>query len=464
MSQFPSLNCSILRSGRRRGPLALVALGASSFMITLDTTIVNLALPTIGAAWKANLSELQWIASAYIMVFASVLLTAGTITDKLGARRVFLTALGFFTAASVGCGLAEGIIPLVVARAVQGLGAAAILPSSMALLADAYPDTTKRGRAVGIWSTISASALVVGPPLGGLLVETLGWRSIFLINLPVGLIVLATAAVAVGAPVCRQRAFDWHGQSLSAVALISMTFVGIEGNQIGWASPVILGPVIAAVISSVAFVIIERRCRHPMLPVELFRSKAFTTSVVISFVYNIAYYGGLFVLSLALQESGISPLRVGILFAPMTLSTAVMAFLCGRLVARFGTMLLISAGMGLGAVGTALLLTLGLSPWTMLIAGAFIGAGGASLPAIVATMLGNVPDGRAGIGSGVLNAGRQVGGALGVAILGSLLGNASPHRLELTFAALTLSFVVGAVLSLIGLEQDEGRADTQDRT
>ncbi|WP_083545776.1 DHA2 family efflux MFS transporter permease subunit [Sulfitobacter alexandrii] len=427
--------------------VALAALGASSFMITLDATALHVALPTIAEDLGASLTALQWIANAYTLVFAGLLLSSGALSDRMGARTVFLWALMFFVGASALCGLAPSTEVLIAARAIQGIGAAAILPSSMALLVDAFPDPKARARALGSWSAISAIALVAGPLLGGFLAGTLGWRAIFLLNLPVGLLALAAAAASVGRPERQDRALDPIGQVLGIVALATLVFAATEGRELGWTSGIVIGALAIGVAAAFGFVVAERRHDNPMLPPALFRSRAFTGAILGAFLYNFAYYGALFALSFVLQTDGAVPVEVGLKFAPMTATTAIVAFALGRIVARFGPERPAVVTLTAGALGTAVLMFGGLAAAPFLVGSLLIGVGGATLPAIVSATLENVPSGRTGVGSAVLNTSRQAGGAFGVAVLGSLIGAASTNAALL---ALLGSFLLGALAILWG--------------
>lgn len=433
---------------RRLPPaIAVAALGISSFMITLDATALHVALPTIANDLGAGLSALQWIANAYTLVFAGLLLSSGALSDRLGARTVFLWALVLFVGASALCGLAPTTEILIAARAIQGIGAAAILPSSMALLVDAFPDSKARTRALGSWSAISAIALVAGPLLGGFLAGTVGWRAIFLINLPVGILALAAAAAAVGSPPRQRRAFDPAGQFLGIVALGALVFAATEGKELGWSSSVIAGALALGIVASIALVLAERRHVDPMLPPVLFRSRAFTGAILGAFLYNFAYYGALFVLSLALQTDGAVPIDVGLMFAPMTATTALVAFMLGGIMARFGIGRPAAVTLIAGALGTAVLVVGGVSSTPFFVGTLLIGIGGATLPALVSATIEATPVGRTGVGSAVLNTARQAGGAFGVAVLGVLIGEAS---VSIALLAIAASFLTGALVVVWG--------------
>ncbi len=438
--------------GVRSPALVLAALGISSFMVTLDVTALNVALPSIGEMFGLPLSALQWVASAYTLVFASLLLTAGASSDRWGARPVFLGALTFFTLASAACGLANSATELVAARAVQGLGAAAILPSSMALLTNAFPLAAHRARAVAIWSGISATALVAGPLIGGFLVQTLGWRSIFFVNVPVCLLVLTIAFTCAGRPKTHRRALDPAGQLLAASALFTITFSAIEARQYGWTSPAIAGALGIGLIAALLFLAVEHHRHDPMLPLSLFRSRTFAASVAAAFLYNLSYYGALFVLPVTLQAQGASPLLAGVMLIPMTLSTAVLATASGWIVSYIGARALAALGMLAGALGAATLVSFGLTSWSMTVGGLFVGIGGGTLPLIVAAALSSVPSARVGVGSGVLNAARQSGGAMGIAILGALLQGV-PLNAGLALTAIAAVFLTGAIVTFLFMRE-----------
>lgn len=437
-----------MRQDRKLTPaIAVGALGMSSFMITLDATALHVALPTIAADLGGTLAELQWVINAYTLVFAGLLLSSGTLSDRLGARRVFLWALMFFVSASAVCGFAATIEILIAARAVQGIGAAAILPSSMALLLDAFPDPKPRARALGTWSAISAIALVAGPLLGGFLAGTLGWRAIFLLNLPVGLLAFAGALFAVGHPQRHKRALDPVGQTLGFIALVMLVFAATEGRAYGWSSNIIIGAVGVGTLSTVGFILVERRHVDPILPPALFRSPAFTGAIAGALLYNFAYYGALFALSIILQADGSAPVEVGLKFAPMTATTSLFAFALGHIVARFGAYRPGVLTLAIGAAGTAILILGGLTSWPFFIGSLLIGIGGSTLPALVSATLENVPSERAGVGSAVLNSSRQAGGAFGVAVLGTLIAS---DAASLALALIVASFLLGALALFMG--------------
>lgn len=427
----------------------LVSVALSSFMVALDVTALSVALPSVGHELAAGMDRLQWIAGAYTLVFASLLLSAGALSDRLGAQKVFVFALFVFTLSSVACGLAGSVGSLIAARAIQGIGAALMLPSSMALLVEAFPNTEARARAVALWGGISAMALVVGPLLGGTLVELVGWRSIFYLNVPFCLIALACCGWRVSYLVVKCRTIDWGGQILSSLALVSVIFALIEGPVLGWQSVWIIAMLLAALVLTSAFVILQKNLREPMLPLELFESSTFSTAIGAGFLQTMAYYGSLFVLPFALQGQGHSPVEIGVALIPMTIATGVMASLSGRLLNAFSARTIGGAGMLCGALGAALLALYGLDRISLVVGGVLIGFGGATLPVIVGACLASVPNGKVGVGSGVLNAARQCGGVTGIALLGSTLEGTG--RASCALSIIALSFLVAALLTVLWL-------------
>lgn len=431
----------------------LVSVALGSFMVALDITALNVALPSIGRDLAAGMDRLQWIAGAYTLVFASLLLSAGALSDRLGARKVFLCALLMFTGASVACASAPDVVALIAARAVQGIGAALMLPSSMALLVEAYPDAKARAKAVALWGGISALALVSGPVLGGVLVELIDWRSIFYLNVPFCFIALVCCALRAGVIAIQPRSFDWKGQVLSTLALVSLIFALIEGPVWGWAHAWVIGTLFLALVSGVAFIASQRAQREPMLPLNLFESKTFSAAIGSGFLQTLAYYGSLFVLPFALQGLGRTPVEIGVALIPMTIATGVMASLSGRLSNAFGARAVGTAGMLCGALGAASLALFGMDRVCLVIGGLLIGCGGATLPVIVGACLASVPSGRVGVGSGVLNTARQCGGVIGIAVLGATFEGAG--RATAALSIIALSFMTAALLTVLRLYTDE---------
>ncbi|HEY2958600.1 MAG TPA: MFS transporter [Actinomycetota bacterium] len=415
----------MFKDNRRTKLLTLGLSCLALFVVLLDTTIVNNALPSIQRHFGASLSGLQWIVDAYILVFASLLLTTGSLSDRQGRKRWFLIGLVVFTAGSALCGLAPNIGVLVAARALQAVGGAALSPASLSLLTSAFPDPRERAQAIGIWSGVSGLSLSAGPLIGGALVDGPGWRWVFFVNLPVGVVAFLGALRFVRESVNpRPRRFDLAGQLLGIGTLAALVYALIEGGSRGWTSPLILAMFALAALGLAAFLLVEARQREPMIELRFFRSAAFSGTNLIAFLTFFSLIGFTFFNTLYFQEiRGYSAFHAGLLGLPATLSIVVMAPLAGRLAAARGPGLPIAVGTAMA--GTALLLLLGLrldtayaSVWWVF---ALFGAGlGLVFAPTAASAVAGLPRDQAGLASGILNTSRQVGGAVGIALLGAV--------------------------------------------
>ncbi|GGU14646.1 MFS transporter [Lentzea flava] len=385
------------------------------FLINLDSMAMNVALPRIGLEFGGSTAALQWIVDAYLVMFAALLLSAGALSDRVGASRAFGAGAAVFTFASVACGLAPGLGELIGARLLQGGAAAIMLPSSLALVRQAFPDAVARARAIALWTVGGALAIAAGPLAGGVLTGTLGWRAIFFVNLPVGVATLLVLARTPRSPRVA-RPLDPLGQVTAIVALVALTFGVIDGVQ-----PVALG---VAVVAAVAFVLVESRVAAPMMPLGLFRSRTVTLSVVIGFVVNAAFYGLVFVLSLYFHDRlGLSAMAAGLVFVPMTAVVAVANLVSARVAARFGPRLPIAAGQLICAAAMAALLWVDEGTALPVIAVLLVPIGfglGCAVPSLTAVLMGHIAADRAGMAAGVLNSFRQTGGALAVAVFGAV--------------------------------------------
>ncbi len=411
---------------RRAARLAALSLGV--VVVQIDVTVVNVALDEIQGLMQGGVAALQWVVNGYTLAFASLLLTGGALGDRFGARRLYLAGFALFTLASLACGLAPTGTVLIAARVAQGLGGALLMPCSLALVAHAYHDPGERMRAIGIWAGAGGMAMVAGPVVGGVLVALLGWRSIFLINLPIGVIGLwLTVRFTTETEGRHNRALDLPGQILAIVALVALTGSIIEGEPLGWTHPAVLGGMALFVLAGIGFLLVESRSAAPMMPLGLFRHPVFSAISLIGFLLNAGYYGSTFLLSLYFQGPlGLSPLLTGLAFVPMTGLIAVINVFAGRLAARHGARLPMVSGLCVAVAGFAAL-ALVMTPatgygglwWTLLL----IGCGTAlTVPPMTAALLATVDRARSGIASGVLNSLRQTGGALGVAVLGAIGG------------------------------------------
>ena len=409
--------------------LTLVAMSLGFGVVQLDVTIVNTALNSIGTSLGGGVSELQWIVSTYTIAFAALILTAGALGDRIGAKKVFMAGFAIFTAASLGCALAPTAVALIVARAVQGVGAAFLVPNSLALLNHAYPDEKERGRAVGIWAAGASFALTAGPFAGGGLIVLVGWRSIFLVNLPIGLAGLwLTWRYANETPRSPHRELDLAGQAAAIGALVCLAGAMIEGGALGWNNPWVLAGFVGFTILAALFIFQERRARQPMLPLSLFNNRLFSLTALVGLLVNVAFYGLIFVLSLYFQQvNSLSPFATGLAFLPMMGAVLPANLFAARATERFGSPIIIAVGATLAALGCIALLGLDrdTSYWAICAQLVAMGAGlGLLVPPLTSTLLGSVEKKRSGIAAGVLNSTRQTGSVLGVALFGSLVAQA----------------------------------------
>jgi MFS transporter, DHA2 family, methylenomycin A resistance protein len=407
--------------------LTLAAMSLGYGVVQLDVTIVNTALNSIGTSLGGGVSELQWVVSAYTIAFAAFILTAGALGDRIGAKRVFMAGFAIFTAASVACALAPDAAILIAARCVQGLAAAILVPNSLALLSHAYVDEKARGRAVGVWAAGASLALTAGPLIGGGLITLVGWRSIFFVNLPIGLAGLwLTWRFAGETTRSAQREIDLPGQIAAIAALGTLAGAIIEGGSLGWKNPFVIAGFVASALFATLFVWREMRAPQPMLPLSLFRNRVFASASAVGLLVNVAIYGLIFVLSLYFQQvNGLSAFATGLAFVPMLGAVLPVNLIAPRVTERIGAPATIALGAALSAVGC--LAILGIEPdtsyWAICLQLIAMSTGlGLLVPPLTSTLLGSVEKSRSGIAAGVLNATRQTGSVLGVALFGSLVG------------------------------------------
>ena len=455
----------VRQSGRlnstRARLLTLTAMSLGYGIVQLDVTIVNTALSSMGASLGGGVSALQWVVSSYTIAFAAFILTAGALGDRVGAKKVFMMGFALFTAASLGCALAPGAVSLIGARLMQGVGAAILVPNSLALLNHAYVEEKARARAVGIWAAGASLALTTGPLAGGALIALVGWRSIFLVNLPIGLAGLwLTWRYANETKPSSGRELDLLGQVSAIGSLGALAGALIEGGALGWSHPLVLGGFGAFAILGALFVSRERRAQQPMLPLSLFAHRMFALTSTVGLLVNVAFYGMIFVLSLYFQQiNGLSPLATGLAFLPMMGAVLPMNLLAARAAERFGARWIIASGAAIAAAGCLLLLgiTRGTSYWLMLTPLLAIGAGlGLLVPPLTSTLLGSVEKARSGIAAGVLNATRQTGSVIGVALFGSLIGRVNAFipgaRASLLISAAILAGAA-VLISIVGRKE-----------
>lgn len=410
---------------RKWWTLATVCTGV--FMLLLDLTIVNVALPDIERAFHASLSDLQWVVSGYALALAAFLLTAGSLADLYGRRRLFASGIVLFTTGSLLCGLATGSLFLTIARGAQGIGGAIMFATSLALLAQAFQGR-ERGLALGIFGATTGVSVAVGPVLGGVLTTDLSWRWIFFVNIPIGAVALALTLLRVDESRNPQaKRPDWAGFVSFSAALAGLVFGLIESQRDGWSSGTVLASLAASAALLVAFILAELLQTEPMLDLSLLRVPTFGGGLVAALVLNGALYSQLTYLTIYMQNSlGLSAVATGVRFLPFTCAIFVAAGIAGRLTSHVPRRALIGAGFLL--VGGGLLLMRGLTPsssWTHLLAGMIVsGAGGGLVGTpLVSTAVGVVEPGRAGMASGINSTLRQVGVATGVAGFGTVLSS-----------------------------------------
>ena len=406
---------------------ALAAVSLATFMTYLDNNIVNVAIPTIQRSLHLSVSGLEWVVSSYLLTLAGLLLVGGRLADVYGRRALFGVGMAVFTLSSLAAGLAGSGGVLIASRAVQGVGAALLMPTTLAIIMATFTDIRERSTAIGIWAAVSALALALGPVAGGLISQHLHWGWIFLINVPIGVITFAIASFNVdesraGSAV---RQLDLPGLVTSALSLFALTYALIEGGASGWTAPVILGAFAVAAVAAAAFLAIEARTAHPMVDLSMFRRREFSGGSGTIMIWAFGILGIYFFTSLYLQQSlGFSPVKAGLAFVPMALCVAVFAGLAPRVEARAGAHRTVAFGMLLMVVGLVLFARLGLqASYTSLLPGFMLFGAGAGLMNVPLTnaVMQAVPAARAGIASALLNASREVAGLLGITVIGAIL-------------------------------------------
>jgi EmrB/QacA subfamily drug resistance transporter len=462
-----------LMTAENRKWWTLGAVSFGLFMIMLDNTVVNVALPAIQRDLGAGLSQLEWIVSGYALTFAALMLTGGKLADLLGRRRVFVAGLAVFAGSSLACALAPSAGFLIGARIVQGAGAALMNPATLSIISATFPPR-QRGAAIGIWAGVSALALAIGPLVGGLLTEHVGWSSIFYLNVPIGLVAIAASLLLIdeSRDTTEGQRPDLPGQLTSAVGLFALTYGLIEANGYGWGSARIVGAFAIGAAALVAFVLLERDQRVPMLDLRLFRNSTFTGANVVLLLVALAMFGVFFFLSLYMQNIlGYSPVKAGAAFLPMTGLIILIAPLAGRLSDRLGSRWLLTGGMTLLAAQLLYFSRLGVHEglWS-LVPGMLLG--GLGMPAVMApasaAALSGVPVDRAGVGSAVLNSSRQLGGSIGVALMGAIMaheigGRQTPqafvHGLSVALEVAAAIALAGAVIAAATVRTHVDHAD-----
>ena len=436
----------------------LVVVCAATAMLMLDIAVVNTALSRIAEDLDTGLSGLQWVVDAYTLALASVVLTAGALADRLGRRRLFTYGLAIFTVASLACGLAQDIVMLNSARAVQGVGAAIMFAVSLALLAHAFPNARERAGALAAYGAAIGASFAVGPLVGGLLTSGLDWQWIFLVNLPIGVACLwITRTYVEESRDPHWRGIDWPGQITLTAGLGLLVLALLRGNEDGWGSTLIVAELTGAAVALIAFVIVELRVREPMLPMRMFRDATFTGAQVAAFAISASFFALFLYCTLYLQLIlGLSAIEAGLVYLPGTLVMLVVSGATAQLGAKVPARTMIAGGLGLVAIGLALFTLAGTtSSWTIMLPGLLVACVGTGLfnPALSNVALSAVPVEQSGLAAGVNDTARQAGIAVGVAALGALipaeavLGGGSPAAYV---AGMHDALWVGAVLAAAG--------------
>jgi EmrB/QacA subfamily drug resistance transporter len=416
---------------RKWWTLAAVSFGL--FMIMLDNTVVNVALPSIQRDLGVNLEQLQWIVTGYALAFAALMLTGGKLADMFGRRLIFVVGLVVFTAASLACGLAGSGDVLIGARLVQGVGAALMNPATLSIISATFPPR-QRGMAIGIWAGVSALALAIGPLVGGLLTEHIGWNWVFFVNVPVGVLAVAASYVFIdeSRDTSHEQRLDVPGLATSGIGLFALTYGLIQANGYGWTSGRILAAFAVAGVALAAFIALELRQRLPMLDLSLFRNGTFAGANIVVLLVAMAMFGVFFFVSLYMQNIlGYSPVEAGAAFLPMTILIILIAPIAGRMTDTIGSRWLMTGGMALLGTQLVYFSTLGVTAgfWTLL-PGMLLGGFGMALTMTpgAAAAVRSVPVDKSGVGSAVLNSFRQVGGSVGIALMGAIVAHAIGGR------------------------------------
>ncbi|HEX7969514.1 MAG TPA: MFS transporter [Stellaceae bacterium] len=449
---------TIATARRRSSSLVLIAMCLGVLLAQLDSMVVNLALKRIGADLQASVSGLQWVLDAYNLAYASLLLTGGTLGDLYGRRRIFAAGTAIIILGTIVCGLAPNSTILIAGRALTGVGAALVIPSSLAILAVTYTNANDRAQALGIWASCNGLALAIGPTVGGLLIDRAGWRSIFLLTIPVALVTFAMALWAVPESAHPEgRRLDLPGQALAMIGLGALAFAAIEGSHWGWTTaPIIAGFCTFALLAPV-FIAIERRTEGPLVPMGLFRYRTFVAALAVAGLMTFGMYGMLFLMPIYFQAArGASAFLAGIELLPNSLAFLAVSNLSGWLAVRLGARLVMAAGMALMGVGLLVLAALPPdAPYAAIAAGlSIIGVGlGLNTGPVNSVAVASVSSARSGTASGLVNTARMIGATLGIAVLGAIFAaytGQSPGDAAAVTHGLRMALPVGAAGELLG--------------
>lgn len=436
----------------RERPYGLYAICFGFFLVLLDTTALNVAAASMEHDFGSTISGLQWVVNSYTIVFASLVLTAGAVGDRFGAKRLYQIGLALFSSMSLLCAMAPDVATLIVLRMIQGVGAAAMLPASLALLRHAFPDARARASAVAFWASIVSLGFAAGPALGGALTFYFGWRSIFLVNVPAGAVALLLIRYFVNeTPVTHARRIDWVGQGTAVLSLSALTYALIEAGRVGWTAPRILTAFGVAALLAIVLAVVDRRSASPVLPRHLFANPSFSACVVAAVVMGFGMYGTLFVESIRLQNAlHLSALATGLMILPFTGAPTITTRAIDRLAAGMHFKPRLVIGHVIAVAGAAVMSwSLGRNGYVVAEIGlALLGVAlGFITPAMTTGVLASSPVETAGVASGILNSGRQVGASIGVALMGTLAQTLGDRGLIASFVIMLCLFLAMIAIS-----------------
>src|SRR6516164_2872914 len=460
------------REARPASSLVLLTMSLGVLIAQIDTSVVNLAVKPIGTDLKASVTELQWIVDVYNFIYASLLLTAGTLADLYGRRCIFGIGIALFTLGTVVCGLAPDVPTLVAGRAVAGLGAALEVPASLAILTTAYPDTRERTRALGIWASCYGIAIVIGPTAGGALVDASGWRSIFILIVPfllVSLVLFMTVVPESSNP--QGRRLDLPGQALAIASLGGLSLAAIEGPGWGWASTGSVAAFSLSVLAAVLFLRRQAGATGAVVPLPMLRHREFAACLAVAIAMNFGAYAMLFLTPLYFQTArGASALDAAVVLLPMSLSYMATSQLSGRIANKLGPRVPMTAGMGLMGLGLLILALIPLNDSLVLIESGLLAMGcglGLNVGPMNAVAVANVPAARSGTASGLINTARMIGATLGVAVLGAVFamhvaeGVVGTRGLAPAYLGGGIGELIGAAVAFAFIRRDSLRPPAQ---
>ena len=461
-SDTVSLPGSATRAQRGVSPgLTITALATGFVMAQLDVTVVNVAGAAIQADLRASLTELTWIVDGYVLIFGSLLMLAGGLANRIGAKTIYLWGMVIFFVASLGCALAPNAALLVVARLVQGAGAALFMPSSLSLLVFAFPDKRQRTRMLGLWSAIVATSAGLGPTVGGLLVSAFGWQSIFLLNLPIGITGMVMTRRYIAPSEGRTIKLAVPGHVVWIVALAALSFALIEGPRLGWGTGPVLISYAVLVIAAGLLVVRERSADNLVMPWNLFHRPGFAGANTVGFLFNFAFYGSMFMLSLYFQHArGASPLQAGLMLLPMTFSIPLANIVYSRISGRFSNSTLLTTFMLTAGIASLVMITISSSTpyWVVaLVVGISTLGAGIISPGMTAAMVDAAGAENANVAGSVLNANRQIGTLVGIAAMSVVLGTISDWNRgpAVSFLFIGIAYLVGGVSAWLLITRSE---------